>query len=611
MKLQLLLLQALGIILCYGHKAEFASKSIYQRVEQLDNIPYGWTRGEKPDPKELIKFHLAINQNNVAHFEKKVIDLSTPGHPNYGRHMKRDEVKELLRPSSGISNQVVAWLKSGKVLTENIKSDGNWISFTVPVSQAEQMLRTEFFHFHNLIQNATVIRTLGYSVPKEIHPHIQLIQPTTRFGPSGPQKSTLLQPKLATLQQLEAECDSIVTPDCLRGLYGLGNTTAKPDWRNRLGISGFLDQYALHKDFEEFLKRYAPNQISDNFTVISINNGKNDQDSSLDSVEANLDVQYSISLADQVLATFYTTGGGGPAVAEIDNPDTSSTTNEPYLEQLHYLLSLPDEDLPAVLSTSYGEDEQSLPASYVNATCSLFAQLGARGVSILVSSGDSGPGGSCLMNGGTNRTRFLPLYPSSCPFVTSVGGTYKTNPEQAIDFSGGGFSEVFPRPSYQEHAVQDYLKQLGSQWKDLYNPDGRAAPDVSAQATNFVVRDHGIWVSVRGTRYVLQSRTEFYRLTVSSASAPVVAGIVSRLNAARLAQGRPRMGFLNPWLYGNGRSGLTDIVHGRSSGCLGYSNGFLTPQVPGAGWNATEGWDAVTGLGTPSFQKLVKLALDL
>lgn len=503
MKLQLLLLQVLGLVLCYGHEAEFASKSIYQRVEQLDNIPHGWTRRDKPGSEELITFRLAINQKNAAHFEKKVIDISTPGHPNYGRHMKRDEVKEFLRPSSDISNQVVTWLKSSKVLTENLKSDGNWISFTVPVSQAEQMLRTQFFYFHSLAQNTSVIRTLGYSVPKEIHPYIQLIQPTTRFGNSDPQKSTLLQPKLATIQQLEAGCDSIVTPDCLRDLYGLGNTTTKPDWRNRLGISGFLDQYARHNDFEEFLSRYAPDQISDNFTVISINNGKNDQDSSLDSVEANLDVQYSISLADQVLATFYTTGGRGPAVAGIDNPDTSKTTNEPYLEQLHYLLSLPDEDLPAILSTSYGEDEQSLPASYVNATCSLFAQLGARGVSIIVSSGDSGPGASCLMNDSTNRTRFLPLYPSSCPFVTSVGGTFKTNPERAIEFSGGGFSEVFPRPSYQEHVVRDYLKHLGSQWKDLYNPDGRAAPDVSAQATNFVVRDHGTWISVGGTRYIM------------------------------------------------------------------------------------------------------------
>lgn len=99
------------------------------------------------------------------------------------------------------------------------------------------------------------------------------------------------------------------------------------------------------------------------------------------------------------------------------------------------------------------------------------------------------------------------------------------------------------------------------------------------------------------------------RLTVYSASAPVFAAVVSRLNTARLAQGKPRLGFLNPWLYSDGLTGFTDIVQGRSKGCGGYSNGFLTPEVPNAGWNATEGWDPVTGLGTPSFQALLKLVL--
>lgn len=105
------------------------------------------------------------------------------------------------------------------------------------------------------------------------------------------------------------------------------------------------------------------------------------------------------------------------------------------------------------------------------------------------------------------------------------------------------------------------------------------------------------------------TRRQLAILTGNSASAPVFAGIISRLNDARLAQGKPRMGFLNPWLYGEGRLGFKDIVHGRSSGCGGLSGGVSTPKVPGAGWDATEGWDAVTGLGTPSFQELLKLAL--
>ena len=115
-------------------------------------------------------------------------------------------------------------------------------------------------------------------------------------------------------------------------------------------------------------------------------------------------------------------------------------------------------------------------------TCSMFAQLGARGVSILFSSGDTGVGSACQTNDGKNTTRFLPIFPAACPFVTSVGGTYHVEPEQAIAFSSGGFSDRFPRPAYQEAAVTKYLGILGTKWEGLYNPAGRGFPDVAAQS---------------------------------------------------------------------------------------------------------------------------------
>jgi tripeptidyl-peptidase-1 len=485
-------------MLCYAQTASCLGSS--QRVEQLEVAPDGWLRGSRAQPTNLVKFHLAITQYNTAEFEQKVIEISTPSHPSYGQYMKRNEVKDFLRPPAAITDKIIAWLTSADVHGDAIDSNGNWISFTVPVSKAERILKTEFFYFHHP-QQGTILRTLGYSVPDELHSHIQLIQPTTRFGQWGSQKGTMLQPVQAPPEQLSSGCDKAITPRCLRDLYGIDDTVNKQDRRNQLGISGYLEQYARYADLEEFLNRYAPNQTNANFSVVSINGGQDDQNSSSNSVEANLDVQYSIPLADEVLATFYTTGGRGPEVPEIGH-SSPSNSNEPYLEQLHYLLGLSDEDLPAVLSNSYGEDEQSLPASYVNATCSLFAQLSARGVSVIFSSGDSGPGSACVVNDGTNRTRFLPGYPASCPFVTAVGGTHEMNPETAIYFSGGGFSEIFPRPSYQEKAVKGYLSHLGSKWKGLYNPDGRAYPDVSAQGSHFVVRDHGMWLSVAGTRFV-------------------------------------------------------------------------------------------------------------
>lgn len=96
-------------------------------------------------------------------------------------------------------------------------------------------------------------------------------------------------------------------------------------------------------------------------------------------------------------------------------------------------------------------------------------------------------------------------------------------------------------------------------------------------------------------------------MIIRSASAPVFAGIISQLNAVRLAQGKPRMGFLNPWLYTTGASGMTDIVVGGSRGCYGGTHGI---SVPFASWNATVGWDPVTGLGTPLFSKLAQLAIE-
>ncbi|KAG8726739.1 hypothetical protein FRC12_023129 [Ceratobasidium sp. 428] len=173
---------------------------------------------------------------------------------------------------------------------------------------------------------------------------------------------------------------------------------------------------------------------------------------------------------------------------------------------------------------------------------------------------------------------FLPAFPASCPYVTAVGGTHFI-PEVAVAFSGGGFSDYFDRPIYQLVDVPLYLKKLGGTYSGLYNPKGRAYPDIAAQGSHFRVIVGGTDYSIGGT----------------SASAPTVAAIFALLNDARLAKKLPPLGFLNPWLYTLGRFGLNDITQGNNPGCN-------TP-----GFNATAGWDPVTGLGTPDFGKLKKI----
>ena len=74
--------------------------------------------------------------------------------------------------------------------------------------------------------------------------------------------------------------------------------------------------------------------------------------------------------------------------------------------------------------------------------------------------------------------------------------------------------------------------------------------------------------------------------------------MISLLNDALLAAGRPPLGFLNPWLYSRGYKGLNDIIGGNNPGCG-------TP-----GFEAVKGWDPLTGLGTPNFGLLKDIVLD-
>ena len=105
---------------------------------------------------------------------------------------------------------------------------------------------------------------------------------------------------------------------------------------------------------------------------------------------------------------FYSTGGLGPLVPDLDEPTPANNQNEPYLELFTFLTNLPDEQLPHTLSTSYGEDEQSIPAKFTSKVCDLIGGLGARGMSVIFSSGDTGVGSACQTNDGKNTTRDLP-----------------------------------------------------------------------------------------------------------------------------------------------------------------------------------------------------------
>jgi tripeptidyl-peptidase-1 len=505
-------------------------------------------------------------------------------------------MKRMILPSEETLSSVSAWLRAAGI--SDFEVDSDWATFKTTVGVANKLLDTKFaWYISEEAKPRKVLRTLEYSVPDEVAPHINLIQPTTRFAAIRANHNTdheISGLQLAAVANNTVNCDASITPQCLKQIYKI-DYKADAKSGSKVAFASYLEEYARYSDLALFEQNILPEAVGQNFSVVQFSGGLNSQNSSDDSGEANLDLQYIVGTSSPLPVTEFSTGGRGPWVADLDQPDEADSANEPYLEFLQNVLKLSQSELPQVISTSYGENEQSVPKSYALSVCNLFAQLGSRGVSVIFSSGDSGTGSACQSNDGKNTTKFQPQFPAACPFVTSVGSTRYLN-ETATFFSSGGFSDYWKRPSYQDDAIKAYFHHLGEENKPYFNRHGRGFPDVSAQGFGFRVYDKGSLKGYQGT----------------SASAPAFAGVVALLNDARLRANKPVLGFLNPLLYSN-PDALNDITLGGSTGCDGNArfhgkpNG--SPVIPYASWNATADWDPVSGLGTPNFPKLLKAAL--
>jgi kumamolisin len=244
---------------------------------------------------------------------------------------------------------------------------------------------------------------------------------------------------------------------------------------------------------------------------------------------------------------------------------------------------------PSVLSISWGWNENEpfnssgilwSPAAieHCNESFLAAAQLG---ITVCVSTGDDGS--EAQLKDGRAHVNF----PASSPYVLAVGGTTLHVHKNAKGLrqvtevvwndgpgsgTGGGVSDETPAPSWQAGKVVVSI-----------NPGhfaGRAIPDVAANADP-------------ATGYLTMSGGKLSIVGGTSASAPLWASLISRINAA---MGK-RVGNFNALLYSAiGPQGtLRDITSGNND-----TDGLLDGEYP-----AGPGWDACSGWGTPDGAKLL------
>lgn len=517
---------------------------VFVEFDKTLEIPDGWSLLKStPNRNTPITLYWALKQRNLDVLERIFWEVSDPQSLKYGQHKTLEELADIVAPEESEIDYMMKWLQSFSPLSISISLSRDFIVTKFRLSTAEEILRVRFSYFNYQGSDIRFLRTLDpYTLPASIAEKIDFVGGVHR----------LPTPHLP-LETENSEPNAAVTPATIRSRYNVTDIGSNP--ANSAATSQFLLQWYSSSDLAKF---FSQNKLPD-YKVAKVV-GENHED--IPGIEASLDIQYLMGVSQNITTWFYFTAG-------YDNDG-----QEPFLEWIIALNN--DSNTPLVNSVSYGDYENSISFDYLDRCNVEFQKFGASGHSLLFASGDWGVG--------CNGTKHSPVWPTSSPYVTSVGGTQMVmNNEVGVTFSGGGFSNYFSQPSYQTQAVKTFL----STSTDLppassFNSSGRAYPDISAFATNYQVVVHGITTSVGGT----------------SASTPTVSAIVALLNDYRLSKGESSLGFLNPLIYQTFDTQPTafyDVTSG--------SNDYKTCK----GFTARSGWDPITGVGTPNYPILKKL----
>ncbi|TVY83605.1 Tripeptidyl-peptidase sed1 [Lachnellula suecica] len=624
--------------------------------ERRSYAPKAWAKRDRVDGSALLPVRIGMTQSNLDKGHDLLMEVSKHDSPKYGKHYSAEEVADIFAPSQSSVDAIREWLESAGIAAESISQSVNkqWMQFDASVFDLESLLQTKYHVYEHVETGKPTVACDEYHVPALIQEHVDYITPGIKLLPpsrkrsedstlekrifgvtSGQKQPPLLKSLGMTLEALLAIpelliCGTAITPACIKALYKVPAATKNASG-NAMGIFEDLGDVYSQTDLNLFFATFAqsvPQGTGPKLEAIDGAVAPNPVTSA--GPESDLDFQVTYPLIypqgtvlfqtdDPVYEANYTFQGflnnfldalDGSYCSYVDplDPPYPDPSNAPgaYKGNLQCGVYKPTN----VISISYGGGEADLPVAYQRRQCNEFMKLGMQGVSVVVASGDSGVAGAAGEGGnadgclGTGQI-FAPDFPSTCPYMTTVGsttlpatGNVNTDAETSTTRfpSGGGFSNIYATPDYQKTAVTNYLTNSPPPYKSysttdaaaigagggIFNNAGRGYPDVSAVGDNIVIFNAGAPTLIGGT----------------SASAPIFASLLTRINEERIAAGKSTIGFVNPTLYAN-PSVLHDITTGTNAGC--NTNGF----------SASTGWDPVSGLGTPNYPAMLKLFMSL
>jgi subtilase family serine protease len=566
-----------------------------------------------------------------AAFETLLTEQQRPGSALYRQWLSPAEVGQMFGVAPADLQAVEGWLESQGLAVARVEPNGLLLDVTGSVAAVSGAFRTNFAEFR-VGAETRLSATEEPSVPVALEAVIA--------GVHGLSQSTLHPQSIATVMQgrLSAQVGGglsaqpqltatngqhFLTPNDFATIYDLGsvysggNTGATVAGKaQRVAIVGRSRVAATDiSQFESMtgLPAAQPNVIVPTGGVDPGTTNDGNQD------EATLDV-------DRVMGT--APGVGVDLVVSAD----SRTVSGIYTAAAYAVNTLVD----PVLSISFGDCEANAGQQGVSVWDTLFSAAAAEGISVMVSSGDSGAAGC------DGESSTLPLtqtasinYICASSYVTCVGGT------QFADTSSAGSYWSAQNGSGQSSAVS-YIPE--GAWNEPQSGSTYVAAGTGGGASAYIAKPSwqtGAGVPADGMRDVpdvaLSSATHdgyvaclayaggdcsqqrFEVFGGTSAAAPGMAGIVALMNTAT----GTAAGNVNPLLYRLAADASNGVFHDVTEATAGVSGCTVsipsmcnnsTPSAAGltgglAGFEVAAGFDQSTGWGSVDAARLIAGAM--
>lgn len=577
---------------------------------------------------DMVGFRVYLGWTNEAAVQALAQAVSDPRSPSYRQYLTPAQFRQQFAPSQAQVGAVQSWLRSQGFSVEYTPQNNHYVSAEGTIAQAAAAFGVSFGMYH--VDGLTVRSpSSDLSIPSSLTGSVegilglddsaQFVHTNHVVDGNAPPPAAFVSAQPCSTSWGEQLATGFANP------YGTGTLPYAPcgytpqQIKGAYGISGYdgsgqtvaiIDAYAaptIAQDVNQWsTNRGLPTMKPGQFTQVVAPGTYHHPEKGLKQDpqgwygEETLDVEAVHGMAP------------GANIIYVGAPNNFQDLDAA-------LNDVVDKHLAQIVTNSYGFDTELLPAGYIQPQEDTILQGVVEGIGIYFSSGDNSD--ESLIEG--YRTTD---WPASSPFVTAVGGTTlavsasntylfetgwgttasswtnsawsPTPPGTWLYGSGGGVSQIFPEPFYQQGVVQNAV--FATQGRT-----GRAVPDVAALA------DPNAGYLIGETQTFPDGSIKYseYRIGGTSLASPIMAGIMALADqAAGFVHG-----FANPLFYSlAGTGAFRDVVSPSStlavvrtnydnsvdaSGGLSYSLRTLNQTLS---LQTTPGYDDVTGVGTPA-----------